>query len=775
MIAYCHSCGMAMDVSAVAPFSNVECPTCGKHTRVKREFGPYTLTRRLAVGGMSMVFVAQDNTLDREVALKILSETYSSDGKRIAAFEEEARLTASLGHPNIVRVYTTGKAFGRFYIAMELVPGGHFEHRIHERGSIPEEELLPVAMDVAEGLKAAHAAGLIHRDVKPGNILLDSEDHAKLVDFGLALVTHGGSATATELWATPYYVPPETIEGEPEDLRSDIYAFGATLYHALTGKPSCAEETMATDLLRAAKRKVVRLSSLAHPSSEEIRALIDKAMAHDPADRYQDYDTLLADLRAAQAQLRGGATLRMRRAAERRELKNRKSRNRIFAVTAALAALATFAVLAIVVLRQKNEPLPAVTTPGEVNAPAAVPDDSAELAKLYRSAREALEAHDYPAAAGKFKDLFHNPEIKEPTRSWAGVEAVLACYLDAKPRDARQSAKEVLEHLRDPRKNPGLGEAVGNLLEALHSPAPMHPPDATDGTVLVIGSMLAGLKNWEQGMIDRAAECFDEAAGVKLPHQSAWAEIYQKIAHEYQHDADLLSSAVFDGLPESTAGCDKALAELADLAGKLKTGGRAKFNARAWEIDIRRQRKMLAMVPSAPPENKPPAAPADPMPRAREAMLGFRFKEAADVLRASKDPKAGGYAFLAESSAAFLSDLEKGLASAAATPPLRLRSGETVTRLVAAAPGKLVATLADGTTRACGWKDLPPETFVDLHRALVAAAPDAEKPARHERAIAFDWLVGDRTRATEAAAKLAAAYPAFKTRWDAAVTPLAGK
>ena len=192
-IAYCHSCGSPMNVAAVAPFSNVECPTCGKHTRVKREFGPYTLLRRHAVGGMSMVFVAQDNTLDREVALKILSEEFSADERRIAAFEEEARITASFSHPHVVRVLRTGKAFDRFYIAMELVPGGHFEHQIRERGKSRKLEMLPLAIEVAQGLKAAHSAGLIHRDVKPGNILLDAEGHAKIVDFGLALVTQGGN------------------------------------------------------------------------------------------------------------------------------------------------------------------------------------------------------------------------------------------------------------------------------------------------------------------------------------------------------------------------------------------------------------------------------------------------------------------------------------------------------------------------------------------------------------------------------------------------------
>src|SRR5688572_30289950 len=131
-IAHCHACGSPMNVEEIPPFSNVGCPACGEQNRVKCEFGPYTLVRRHAVGGMSMVFAAHDPTLDREVALKILSEDFSADERRIAAFEEEARITASFSHPNVVRVLTTGKAFGRLYIAMELVPGGHFEHQIQE-------------------------------------------------------------------------------------------------------------------------------------------------------------------------------------------------------------------------------------------------------------------------------------------------------------------------------------------------------------------------------------------------------------------------------------------------------------------------------------------------------------------------------------------------------------------------------------------------------------------------------------------------------------------
>ncbi|HVJ45192.1 MAG TPA: serine/threonine-protein kinase, partial [Luteolibacter sp.] len=324
-ITNCESCGNAMDVSAVAPFSNVECPTCGEKNRVKTQFGHYTLKRRLAEGGMSLVFVAIDDTLGREVALKILNEDYSADERRIAAFEEEARITASFSHPNVVRVFTTGRAFGRFYIAMELVPGGHFEHQIRERGRIPEIEILPFAVQVAEGLEAARAAGLIHRDVKPGNILLDSQGSAKIVDFGLALITKDGSAKAHEIWATPYYVPPETIEGHAEDFRSDLYAFGATLYHALAGKPPCDEESMKTDVLREAKKHIKALRFAAPDISDDTCAIIDRAMAYDPKARYGSYEEMIKQLKSALARVKkggaetAGAKLKRRAMARRGE------------------------------------------------------------------------------------------------------------------------------------------------------------------------------------------------------------------------------------------------------------------------------------------------------------------------------------------------------------------------------------------------------------------------------------------------------------------------
>jgi len=206
----CEGCGELLDVTNFGPFETAICPHCSVETHVKRNFGTYRLQQRYAVGGMSVIFVGQDTTLDRKVAIKVLNEEYCNDEVRIQAFENEARLTAQVSHPNVVQVYAVGRAFGRFYLVMELLEGQSFERIMSTRGALPENEVLEIASQVALGLQAAKNAGMIHRDVKPGNILIDEKGRARLVDFGLALITHDGHAQAEEVWATPL-APPFTM------------------------------------------------------------------------------------------------------------------------------------------------------------------------------------------------------------------------------------------------------------------------------------------------------------------------------------------------------------------------------------------------------------------------------------------------------------------------------------------------------------------------------------------------------------------------------------
>jgi eukaryotic-like serine/threonine-protein kinase len=784
-LAYCHVCGAAMDVSAVAPFSNVECPECGKHTRVKREFGPYTLLRRHAIGGMSVVFVAHDNTLDREVALKILNEDYSADEKRIAAFEEEARITASISHPHVVRVLTTGRAFDRFFIAMELVTGGHFEHPIRERGALPELEVLPLAIQVAEGLQAAHAAGLIHRDVKPGNILLDAAGNAKIVDFGLSLVTKGGKAQANEIWATPYYVPPETIEGLEEDFRSDVYAFGATIYHALAGVPSCSEESMVTTILRRSKQTVKPLAVAAPRLSAETCAVIDRAMAYRSKDRFGSYDEMIAALRMALQRVKSSpSSPQMDSKALRRQRAARRGHQLILWSSVAVAGLALIGVIMRLSRDHTKAAKAALASDSSLEAVSQVePDSTLDLGKASRIGRRYLEAHEaltkgeFAMASTEFAALRDDPEVQEPTRTWAGVEAVIAAYLNDRPADARREARATSRHLSgamsvDPSMRSTLSGTLTQLNELPSIPPGQLDPAAGDAP-LMMAWMLSGLKDWEQGRLLEAAEFFKAAVAVTLKESDGWARFYQNVAQRYLADGERLQAAELGSVPSEKSDCEKQLAALDQVLSSLETRGRARFNVQEWQLMLTRRMHELSRVPGAGPP--PVIAASFSAIRSQIDSLNseFRFAEAALKLKSVKptpEEKALWDSMLALTAAAtpFLPDLEEGLGHLDRLIELKTKDGSaTFTRAAVSRPGRLEVSTAGGEKREIGWNELSPDSIIELHRTLVRTVKtDQEKLRHHEAAIAFDWLAGDRARAKAAAERLSVENPAFKKHWE---------
>lgn len=779
-----------MNVSAVPPFSNVNCPSCGIQSRVKLEFGPYTLVRRHAQGGMSLVFLAKDNTLDREVALKILSEEFSADERRIAAFEEEARITASFSHPNVVQVLTTGKAFGRLYIAMEFVPGGHFEHHINERGKIPQIEMLALAIEVAEGLKAAHAAGLIHRDVKPGNILLDAEGHAKIVDFGLALVTKGGKAQATEIWATPYYVPPETIEGHREDFRSDIYAFGATLYHALAGRPSCAEQSMSTPLLREAKKNVVPLG-IAEPSlCDDLCQIVDRAMAHQPVDRFSSYDELIRRLQTVLKHLQSGtpgATESSGHVARRRVLKKRRETITLGAAVLAVLVAAAGAI-SWVIHREAPQPQPepsvwinAVPTIQEPSTTAAT--SATEIARSYRDARAAVEARDFAKAAEELVKLRENPAVHEPTRTWAGVEAVAAALLDGKSSLARRIARDTVAHAQAvsdaPRRFDGELVRILNHLPRLE-PIPPHKARGDDAARLM-GAMICGLKHWEQGLTARAVGNFKTVTSVKLGANDQWLEIHQNLAADYLADARLLAAPALLQLPATAAACEAAITQLDTLHSRLKTRGRARFNVRAWQLDLKRHAKILETQKTTPtPADEPPAVASwdtgAVMAKLAEFADKCEFAEAGAYLKGlPSDETATRHSLLAvtEAAALFLSDLGRDLRQTTANGEFLLKSGESVSKVSMDETGVIVVDAASASPRVVKWADFSPDALIGMHRIFMKnPATEVERLWRHECAVSYDWLAGNRGRALSAAAVLSQSSSAFKRRWDSIASDL---
>lgn len=768
-----------MNVAEVGPFSNVECPTCGKHTRVKREFGSYTLLRRHAVGGMSVVFVAHDNTLNREVAVKILNENYSADSRRIEAFEHEARVTASFSHPHVVRVFTTGRAFNRYFIAMELVPGGHLENQIEERGTIPEREMLPLAIQVVEGLKAAHAAGLIHRDIKPGNVLLDAGGNAKIVDFGLALLLGtSGTAKAAEIWATPYYVPPETIEGHPEDFRSDMYAFGATLYHALAGKPPCNEESMATNILREAKKKIIPLQQAAPWVTQRTCAVVDRAMAYHPANRFNSYDELLSYLHDAYAQVKAGAKAIVKdpiTAKRRQAAQQRKQRLLIGGGIAAVIVALVAGVWLLSRPNSKTKPVVPPANPGSTTT-GQDPGTATRIANLYREARDAVAAGDFAAAQAKFGALRNDAAVGEPTRTWAAIEAVLMPLLEGQSDAARKEANATAGHLATAIvPDPAMKKLLLPVLQEFPKPTPVPVSEEIlrgNSATRVMLWMLAGLKNWEHGRLTMAAPFFEAVIAVKANPQDEWIKDYQTLATNYLADFKVLSAPVFANRPPDRQACERAITELDTLLPTLKTRGRARFNVAAWKLDLEKlahsQPAAADQTPGPPPELK------TVLTTLADHAANCDFLTASKYLKnLTRDPAGAtrkSLLSLTDSAAVFLSDLGMDLKRAAGgvTVAGRLKSGEAFTKIAASEqPGRLLVSL-NGPVRDCTWANLDPESVVDIYRAVIKAETDSDRRLRrHETAIAFQWLAGNRAQAVVTADRIASENQPFQERWNA--------
>jgi len=266
-------------------------------TQVGQAFGNYQLERELGQGGMGPVYLAKDSGLNRYVALKILRSDLGDDPSFSRKFLEEVEVTASLAHPNIIRVFTLGEQEGRLYLVMEHLDEPSLENRMDKQTKVSEREVLEIGIGIASALQFAHEeTGLIHRDIKPGNILFGRGNIPKLADFGLAAGARSALGQQDEIWGTPYYVSPERLLREPEDIRSDIYSLGATLYHAMAGRPPFEAETAEEVAKRHISDRPPPLRSLCPDAQEQTVFTIDKCLAKKSSARWGSYTELLNQL-----------------------------------------------------------------------------------------------------------------------------------------------------------------------------------------------------------------------------------------------------------------------------------------------------------------------------------------------------------------------------------------------------------------------------------------------------------------------------------------------
>lgn len=299
----CPACGTTVATVAAEPLARIPCPNCGKKLRVQRTFDHFLVVETLGVGGMGTVYKARDTQLDRFVALKLLRRDLGGEENYDARLQREARIAASVNHPHVIQVFDSGTDHGQFYVVMELVDRGSLDDLMALQPRLPEKQVLEIGIQVARGLRAALRRGLIHRDVKPANILFSDEQAAKIGDFGLASVATQRSETDSAVWGTPHYVAPERLSNQPEDFRGDIYSLGATLFHAVAGTPPIDASTNSAAALHKLKQRPLDLEVAAADVSASTARVLQRMIAPDPGQRFSSYDDLVTELESARRDL----------------------------------------------------------------------------------------------------------------------------------------------------------------------------------------------------------------------------------------------------------------------------------------------------------------------------------------------------------------------------------------------------------------------------------------------------------------------------------------
>lgn len=300
----CGGCGAKNFIDAGIPaLSAVPCTRCGATIMMPMMLRQFELRGIVGEGGMGTVYRSWDTTLDREVAVKLMKKELVGDPQAMENFSREARACAALNHTNIIHIYTFDEYKGQWFIVMEIADRGSLDSRIESDKVVPELLVLDVGIKVASALASALKHNLLHRDIKPGNILFNSEGEPKLVDFGLARNTEANAEDDGAVWGTPYYIAPEKIRREREDFLSDMYSLAGTLYHALTGhvpfEAPTVDEVVAAQVHTPLTPPNLVIPEITQATSDALVC----AMAKRPEDRYQSYDEFIMALTASRSQL----------------------------------------------------------------------------------------------------------------------------------------------------------------------------------------------------------------------------------------------------------------------------------------------------------------------------------------------------------------------------------------------------------------------------------------------------------------------------------------
>jgi beta-lactam-binding protein with PASTA domain/predicted Ser/Thr protein kinase len=320
--------------------------------------GRYRILRKIGSGGMADVYCAEDTQLGRQVALKLLYPRFAEDEQFVERFRREASSAAGLQHPNVVQVFDRGEWDGTYYIAMEFLPGRNLKQVVREHGPLDPALAADLVIQILKAARFAHRRGIVHRDIKPHNVIVDDEGRAKVTDFGIARAGASDMTETGSIMGTAQYLSPEQAQGLPVDARSDLYSIGVVLYELLTGRPPFDAESPVTIALKQVSEEPVPPRELNPAVPPALEAVTLRALRKDPAERFQDADGMIAALESA---LAGGyvETVAEDPVAVLEE-EDRRNWRRIAVIALILLALAALAIGAWLLLAPDKRTVPDV-------------------------------------------------------------------------------------------------------------------------------------------------------------------------------------------------------------------------------------------------------------------------------------------------------------------------------------------------------------------------------------------------------------------------------
>ena len=520
----CTACGSMLEITGAPLFAERTCPVCNEQIHVHRQFANYELISQLGQGGQGTVYRAMDQNLNRQVALKVLRIDHGNDESFVKLFEHEAKITASINHPNVVRVFSFGAVEDRVYLAMELVDGGTLDDLMEKIGRVPEIRVLEVGIQVAQGLKAGFENGLVHRDVKPGNILFSSDGSAKVVDFGLAVFHEQEAAQTGDIWGTPYYLSSERLNREQEDFRSDIYSLGAALFHAIAGRPPFEAEDASHVALKHLRTQAVSIQTYAPDVSNATAYVINRTLTKNREERPASYDEFIKQLQFARDEAiarnakGGGGPGRSRLVLE--DARSKKMMNWI-AMVIFVVLLAGLGIGGYFLFRSGEKPPEG-------------PPTFESFGEGWPEAKQLLLAAKWPEAKAAFAALAAKRSATKNQTEWAIIHEALATQL----AEGGEAAAQILGTLPDKATEVGKFFTIHIRPKLTGSDAiPVAEAGGFNATNHeVLGTLFLALRNYELGSVENAGPLFSQFSTLTPEPALAWLTDYRQISKPYERE-----------------------------------------------------------------------------------------------------------------------------------------------------------------------------------------------------------------------------------------------